>query len=105
MLDDSKPCLTRRSFLQGAMAIAALASCGQAETKNVEVLELGAREAVERIRRGELRAEGYFAELLKHYNAHKDLTLVTTINEARVLEAARLVDKARARGAHLGPAA
>jgi hypothetical protein len=104
MRDDSRTSLTRRRFLEAA-AIAPLAFRGQAATTQADLLELGAREAVDRIRRGELKAEGYVAELLKQYNAHKDLNLVTSIDEARVLEAARSVDRARARGAKLGPAA
>src|SRR5262245_43153926 len=102
--DDSRTNLTRRRFLEAA-AIAPLAFRGQAATTQADLLELGAREAVDRIRRGEMKAEGYVAELLKQYNAHKDLNLVTSIDEARVLEAARSVDRARARGAKLGPAA
>src|SRR4030095_7763975 len=78
---------------------------GLVGTTQADLLELGAREAVEHIKRAELKAEGYVAELLKQHNAHKDLNLVTTIDEARVLEAARSVDRARARGAQLGPAA
>jgi Asp-tRNA(Asn)/Glu-tRNA(Gln) amidotransferase A subunit family amidase len=104
ILDDSRTSLTRRCFIEAA-AIVPLAFRGQAATTQADLLELGAREAVDRIRRGELKAEGYIAELLKQYNAHKDLNLVTSIDEARVLEAARSVDRARARGAKLGPAA
>ena len=48
-------------------------------------------------------AEFYASELLKQYNAHKDLNAVVTIDEARVLEAARALDQARARGDRLGP--
>lgn len=104
MRDDPRRGLTRRRFLEAA-AIAPLAFRGQAATTHADFLELGAREAVERIRYGESKAEGYVAELWKQYNAHKDLNLVTSIDEARVLEAARSVDRARARGAKLGPAA
>jgi indoleacetamide hydrolase len=101
---DPKTALTRRRFLEAAAAIAPLAFRGLQGTQ-AELLELGAREAVEHIRRGELKTEGYVAQLLKQYNAHKDLNLVTSIDEARVMEAARSVDRARARGARLGPAA
>jgi mandelamide amidase len=105
MRNDPRPGLSRRRFLEAA-AMAPLAFRGQAAaTTHPDLLELGAREAVERIRRGELKAEKYVAELLKQYNAHKDLNLVTSIDEARVLEAARSVDEARARGGKLGPAA
>jgi hypothetical protein len=104
MRDDSRTGFTRRRFLE-AVAIAPLAFRGQAATAQADLLELGAREAVDRIKRGDVKAEGYVAELLKQYNAHKDLNLVTSIDEARALEPARLVDRARARGARLGPAA
>ena len=104
MRDDSRTGLTRRRFLEAA-AIVPLVFRGQAATTQADLLELGAREVVERIRRGELKAERYVSELLKQYNAHKDLNLVTSIDQARVLEAARSVDLARARGTELGPAA
>ena len=65
--------------------------------------DLGARAAVERIQKGEMKAEVYAAQLLKRYNAHKDLNAVITIDEARVLQEARAIDQARARGERLGP--
>jgi len=37
-------------------------------TTHADLLELGAREAVDRIRRGELKAEAYAVELLKQYD-------------------------------------
>src|SRR6185312_13824187 len=43
--------------------------------------------------------------LLKQYDAYKDLNVANAIDGARVLEAARAVDRLRARGAKLGPAA
>jgi mandelamide amidase len=70
-----------------------------------ELLALGAREAVERIRRGEMKAEAYAGRLLAEHAAHNDLNVAAAIDEARVLEAARLVDRARARGTKLGAAA
>jgi mandelamide amidase len=70
-----------------------------------ELLELGARDAVERIRDGSITAEAYVARLLAHYEAHKDLNVADSIVPSRVLEAARAVDRARARGEPLGPAA
>jgi mandelamide amidase len=69
------------------------------------LLALGAREAVARITSGDITAESYVAQLLKQYDAHKDLNVAITIDGARVLEAARAVDRSRARGAKLGPAA
>ncbi len=69
------------------------------------VTELGARAAVDRIRNGEMKTEDYVAQLLKHYNAHKNLNAIITIDEARVLQDARAVDQTRARGDRLGPLA
>jgi mandelamide amidase len=66
---------------------------------------LGAREAVARIASGDVTAEAYAVALLKQYDAHKDLNVANAIDPARVLEAARAVDRLRARGAKLGPAA
>src|SRR5262249_29225401 len=70
-----------------------------------DLLDLGAREAVARIRSGDITAESYVAQLLKQYDAHKDLNVANAIDGARVLEAARAGDRSRARGARLGPAA
>jgi hypothetical protein len=61
MRNDPRTNLTRRHFLEAA-AIAPLAFRGRAATTQATPLELGAREAVERIRRGELKAEGYVLE-------------------------------------------
>jgi indoleacetamide hydrolase len=70
-----------------------------------DLTALGAREAVEHIKKGDLKAEVYVQQLLKHYNSKKDLNTIITIDEARVLSDARAVDQARARGAQLGPLA
>jgi mandelamide amidase len=70
-----------------------------------DLLALGAREAVARIRSGDITAEAYVTQLLKQYYAHKDLNVANAIDGARVLEAARAVDRSRARGDRLGPAA
>jgi indoleacetamide hydrolase len=42
--------------------------------------------------------------LLAHYNAHKHLNVANAIDPTRLLEAARLADRMRGRGAPLGPA-
>jgi Amidase len=70
-----------------------------------ELLALGAREAAQRIASGDITAESYATQLLKQYDAHKDLNVATAIDGGRVLEVARAVDRSRARGAKLGPAA
>lgn len=51
-----------------------------------DLLELGAREAVTRICRGDMSAETYAAELLRQYEAHRDLNAVAAIDQACVLE-------------------
>jgi len=88
-----------------ATALAGFGATGIAPSLGDDILELGAREAVTRIRRGDISAETYVAQLLKQFEAHKDLNAVAAIDQARVLEAARVVDRLRARGAKLGPAA
>ncbi len=64
--------------------------------------ELTAQAAVDHIRSGELKAERYAQALLEQLSAHKDLNTVSYINEAKVLEDARAVDQARAKGTQLG---
>jgi mandelamide amidase len=66
------------------------------------LLELSAEEAVRRIARGELRAEEYASHLLSRSRELKSLNTITWIDEARVLEAARTVDRRRARGERPG---
>src|SRR5262249_20390260 len=115
---DKRNGVSRRHVLQAAAAIVplhfgnrvapALARFGMAATtqeQGDDLLALGAREAVARIRSGDITAESYVAHLLKQYDAHKDLNVANAIDGARVLEAARAVDRSRARGARLGPAA
>ena len=113
--DNDSDVITRRQILQAAAAIAPLSLGGHAVSRlmrsratggeQAAVLELGAREAVERIRNGDLKAEAYVERLIAHYHAHKDLNAVNYIDETRVLEAARAVDQARARGGKLAPLA
>ncbi len=104
---------SRRSVLKAAalapVCIAGaplLQSCGQAETPSTasagDMLEMGAREAVERIKNGDMTTETYVARLVRHYKAYKDLNTVITINETRLLEEARAVDRTRAKGQTLG---
>jgi mandelamide amidase len=69
-----------------------------------DVLALGARDAVDRIRRGELKVEAYIAQLLAQYDTHKELNLINAIDPARLMEEARLADRMRERGATLGSA-
>ncbi len=64
--------------------------------------ELSAAEAVRRIAAGELRAEEYASRLLARYRELKALNAVNWIDEARLLEDARAVDRKRATGERLG---
>jgi mandelamide amidase len=72
---------------------------------NEEIVSLTARAAADYIRRGELGAERYALALLERYKAHTHLNAVVHIDEARLVEDARKIDRARASGARLGPLA
>ena len=115
---DERDGVSRRRVLQAAASIVplhfrshiatALKHFGMAATTQQpgdDLLALGALEAVARIRSGDITAEAYVTQLLKQYYAHKDLNVANAIDGARVLEAARAVDRSRARGDRLGPAA
>jgi mandelamide amidase len=75
------------------------------QQSDTELLEMSAREAVERIRSGDVSAEAYVARLLRRNEKCEVLNLVNAIDAERVREAARAVDLSRKRGARLGPAA
>jgi hypothetical protein len=70
-----------------------------------ESLEWTAAEAVDHIRRGSITAERYASQLLKRHRETEALKAFITLDEDRVLEAARAVDGARANGRRLGPLA
>lgn len=76
-----------------------------AQQSDTELLEMSAREAVERIRSGDLSAEAYVSRLLRQTESVRVLNLVTAIDAERVTAAARAVDRSRARGVKLGAAA
>ena len=63
---------------------------------------LGAREVIERVRNGDLRAENYVAALLDRQRRFAALNALTWIDEPRALEDARRIDRKRASGAALG---
>lgn len=85
----------------GAMQL--LQGCSKkSDASASDIVEIGARTAVERINKGEMKAENYVGELIKRLNTLKFLNTVITIDEARVLSDARAVDQARARGDKLG---
>jgi Asp-tRNA(Asn)/Glu-tRNA(Gln) amidotransferase A subunit family amidase len=69
---------------------------------NNEIVALTARAAVDYIRRGEISAERYAQALLEHHKAHTNLNVVAHMDEARLLEDARAIDRSRAQGARLG---
>jgi Asp-tRNA(Asn)/Glu-tRNA(Gln) amidotransferase A subunit family amidase len=77
---------------------------GAPQMADTAILELGARDAVAHIAKGDFKAEAYAKILLGQYAKHKDLNCVIAMDEAKVLEAARAVDQARAKGANLGAA-
>src|SRR6516162_5450336 len=70
-----------------------------------EIVALSARAAADYIKRGELSAERYAQVLLGQYKAHTNLNTVTYLDEMRLAEDAREIDRARARGVQLGPLA
>ena len=99
----------RRDILKLAAGMSAFAVAPEASAavlaNNGEIVALSARAAADYIRRGELSAERYATVLLDQYKAHANLNTVTYIDEAKLAEDAREIDRARARGAPLGPLA
>ncbi len=66
-------------------------------------IDLSAREAVAHIRDGAMKAEAFAARLIERQRALEGLNAIAWMDEDRLLEEARGVDKARLRGARLGP--
>ena len=103
--------LDRRTVLKFGAGISASAVASRGPVfaavlaNNNEIVALSARAVVDYVRRGELSAERYSQVLLDRYKAHTNLNTVTYIDEARLMEDAREIDRARARGAQLGPLA
>ena len=100
--------LDRRTVLKFGAGISAFAVASRGPVfaavlaNNNEIVALSARAVVDYVRRGELSAERYAQVLLDRYKAHTNLNTVAYIDEARLLEDAREIDRARARGAQLG---
>jgi len=67
--------------------------------------DLSARDAARHIREGAVTAESYVTALLRQYRLHRDLNVAISFHGPSVLESARAVDRARARGEALGPLA
>lgn len=107
--------MSRRRLLQLALSAAPLSMAAIAAEAGAtkqsrdalpdDLLQLGAREAVESVQRGDLKAEHYTARLIEQHRAQKQLNAIITLDEARVLSEARAIDQARARGERLGPLA
>src|SRR5882672_3009563 len=88
----------------GWLAGAGRASASQAASAGRKaVLELTATEAVAAMVEGDLRAETYAAILLARASSLKDLNVLISQDPDEVLEAARAVDRARARARIVGP--
>jgi indoleacetamide hydrolase len=72
---------------------------------STDLVDLGAREVASHIQKGDITAEAYFARLIRQCNDHKFLNGIVSLDDARMLEVARTIDRARSRGEKLGPAA
>lgn len=88
----------------GATSLLAACSKPVGTLPAAEMLELGARAAIDHIAKGEMKAEAYAGALLAQARAHRNLNAIITLDETRVLEAARAVDLKRAKGEKLGRA-
>ena len=99
------PAVSRNAWAQAypTRPVQPRAVSGAVLANNKEIVALSARAAADYIRRGELSAERYAQALLERYKAHTDLNAVAHIDEVKLLEDAREVDRARMRGAQLGP--
>ncbi|WP_374598010.1 amidase family protein [Sphingosinicella sp.] len=112
VLENNTPdfsCSRRESITALTLAAAApglLTGCGATpDLPNNEIIKLGARDAVDHIRKGDLSAETYVSVLLRQAEAHKALNAFITLIPERVLEAANAVDRSRKRGDVPGRAA
>ncbi len=97
---------SRRDVLKAAAwaapVAAAISTASSANAQSAALTELTSVEAVDRIKKGEMKAEDYLNALLKHHDVHKNLNAVWHIDPARILAEARAVDQTRAKGAKLG---
>jgi len=98
--------LTRRHLLEAGSALIGAAYLRPAVAfdglMTLPLTNLAAFEAVERMRRGELKAEDYSRQLLEQCVRHKDLNAFISFDRERVLERARAADIARRKGLPLG---
>lgn len=98
--------ISRRAFIAGASAsIVGInpGRGGRAAAATPGLLDLSAREAVSRMRKGELSAEDYAKALLQQCAAEKSLNAFIALDPDQVMRDARAADQRRASGAHLGP--
>jgi indoleacetamide hydrolase len=104
------PLLSRRRILQatfwaGPVCLGAAAAdsvpVASGKSASAEVVEWGACEAARRIRQGDIKAEDYYARLIRQCNEHKYLNAIASLDAARMLETAREIDRARNRGEKL----
>jgi len=99
---------SRRHLLKAAAAVAATGSftdikVAQGQTTQITgLITLSARDAVEKIRKGEMKAEDYAAALVRQHKTQIALNGIITFDEIKVMEAARDVDKRRAANRALG---
>ena len=101
---DPSPRAILFSSVAAALARApAVSDDGVATTPAAELTELGAAEAVQRMVRGELKAERYAQALLERCHAGSALNAFISIEPQRVLEAARDADRQRQAGVPPGP--
>lgn len=93
----------RRRFLKtSGVAAAVVAAPRLAHAAVSSVTEISAVRAVTAIRSGELRAEDYARALLERCDQLQDLNAFISLDRDAVLEAARVADQSRVRGAPLG---
>jgi mandelamide amidase len=78
-------------------AAVSLSSSFDALSRDRDVSDLGVVEAARLIRGGELSSEALARELLRRIAAHPELNAFITVDEAKVLEAARRADRERRR--------
>lgn len=97
---------SRRDVLKAAAwaapVAAAISTVPSASAQSPALTELTSVEAVDRIKKGEMKAEDYLNALLKHHEAHKNLNSIWHIDPSRIQAEARAVDQARAKGGKLG---
>lgn len=102
----ASPETSRRDVLKAAAwaapVAAAVSNIPAANAQAVAMTEFTSVEAVDRIRKGEIKAEDYLNALLKQYDAHKNLNSIWHMDVERIRAEARSIDQARAKGQKLG---